>query len=189
LATSPIPHVGTHPSTADATPAPLLASQDQRPFLLQATAPHQPHHTHPTSDAQHRATSEPAHYSDLKAHRRITLNTHTSHTHTSLTPPSTPLTPLSTPQTRTNTNKHKYTSAHNTHSYNRPQKVRAHTAAPITPYTPPPRTCACCASTREVHRSVCVVCTAPCLVEVDLIAGPRSNPIYHIHTYIYSGIT
>jgi hypothetical protein len=29
----------------------------------------------------------------------------------------------------------------------------------------------------EVRRSVCVVCTAACLVELDLISGPRSDPI------------
>jgi hypothetical protein len=28
---------------------------------------------------------------------------------------------------------------------------------------------------------LCVVCTAPCLVELDLISGPRSDPICHIH--------
>jgi hypothetical protein len=27
---------------------------------------------------------------------------------------------------------------------------------------------------------VCVVCTAACLVELDLISGPRSDHIYHI---------
>jgi hypothetical protein len=40
LATHPTPVVGTHPSTADAAPAPLLAAQDQRSFLLQPTTPH-----------------------------------------------------------------------------------------------------------------------------------------------------
>jgi hypothetical protein len=33
----------------------------------------------------------------------------------------------------------------------------------------------------EVRRSVCVVRTFPCLVELDLISGPRSDPLYHIH--------
>jgi hypothetical protein len=32
----------------------------------------------------------------------------------------------------------------------------------------------------EVRRSVCVVCTAACLVELDLISGARIDTIYHI---------
>jgi hypothetical protein len=37
----------------------------------------------------------------------------------------------------------------------------------------------CC----KVRRSVCVVCTAVCLVELDLISGARSDTIYHILRY------
>jgi hypothetical protein len=32
--------------------------------------------------------------------------------------------------------------------------------------------------------AVCAVCTAPCLVELDLISRPRGDPIYHRQTYI-----
>jgi hypothetical protein len=43
---------------------------------------------------------------------------------------------------------------------------------------------------------VCVVCAAPCLVELDLISGPRSDPIYfmpncmrdHIGIFLWSYI-
>jgi hypothetical protein len=33
----------------------------------------------------------------------------------------------------------------------------------------------------EVRRSVCVVCTAACLVELDVISGPRSDPKTQLH--------
>jgi hypothetical protein len=37
---------------------------------------------------------------------------------------------------------------------------------------------------RAARRSVCVVCTAPCLVELDLISGPRSDPVYSLLKHI-----
>jgi hypothetical protein len=35
----------------------------------------------------------------------------------------------------------------------------------------------------EARRSMCVVCTAACLVEVDLISGPRQATRYTTYTH------
>jgi hypothetical protein len=81
--TSQTPHVGTHPSTAVATPAPLLPAQDQRPLILQRAIPHLPHDT-----------SRQTH-STVRTHGPLTVHNQTPHRRTPASHQHTP-TPIIT---------------------------------------------------------------------------------------------